>query len=347
MIPQGSRLALVLLAAASCDAGPRSSNVSGDPRPAKLRVLGANVGPSQRLAADGVVQVALSRYLLPSSVTRQSMGIVDAFGQPLGAPLVAYDPVARTVTLANPSPGKPWLIEDQLYKITLGVPEEGAEIGGFRTLDRGTLVEPFTLSFLAGPPEGKGAGEPKVSFCADVLPLLLQKCASCHSGSERASAGLLLDSSNHVAATAIGRVAHGSSNGGPATASSPGRTFVVNMPLVDRGNPANSWLLYKILMAPFPSVDAGAPPSPACQPPVPPRSLDYTPLVPVAELPEPAEQQLLRDMILGQEMPPPSPASAGYAGQPLTFAERERVRLWIAQGADVYECGACGSGKAP
>ena len=64
------------------------------------------------MPADGAVQIAFDRYLLPATVNRQSVVIVDGANQQLGpdlAPIVLYDPIARPVTLAPPT--QPWLTE--------------------------------------------------------------------------------------------------------------------------------------------------------------------------------------------------------------------------------------------
>ena len=113
-------------------------------------------------------------------------------------------------------------------------------------------------------------------------------------------------------------------------------------------DPGNSWLLYKVLLAP---------------PPVAPPSVPFTPLVcakggavapeyrPRAEgitpAPDAREQQVLRDAVLGREMPFPN-GGRDYANLPLTFAEREVLRLWIRDGARVPDdCGSCSGSASP
>ena len=58
------------------------------------------------------------------------------------------------------------------------------------------------------------------------------------------------------------------------------------------------------------------------------------------------ERTLLSDYVLGREMPYPAPGNA-YFSQPLTFQERERIRIWIARGAPVRDCGACSTSVPP
>ena len=57
------------------------------------------------------------------------------------------------------------------------------------------------------------------------------------------------------------------------------------------------------------------------------------------------ERSVLSDFILGREMPFPVVSAGGYGDEPLTFEEREKVRLWIKSlvpGGAVPECGGCG-----
>lgn len=300
---------------------------------------------------DGVVQIAFDRYLLPSTVTRQSVVIVDANRQPLPvdlSPVVVYDPVARTVTLGPPK--RPWLTKGQSYTLLLGIPQGDSDTGGLRAIDRATLADDQTrvIGFLVGEPNGVGFGEPKIDLCRDVLPIFVAKCSapSCHGSSQSAAASLVLDTSSGIEFTARGRVAQGS-NTGPllGTATPPGPHFGVDMPIIDPGNPGNSWLQYKVELGdeptnplPPPSITcAGAPQTPAPPP--------YTPLVASPQAPSDAERTVLDNYVLGQVMPYPTlDPSASYGDQPLTFDERERIRLWISQidpTSALPECGVC------
>jgi hypothetical protein len=111
------------------------------------------------------------------------------------------------------------------------------------------------------------------------------------------------------------------------------------------GTPGNSWLMYKLELAPSPTFDAGDKPVVNCG------DVDagarqatpYQPLAPLAAGGEPsdAERAVLRDYVLGREMPYPVPNATSYYDQPLTFQERETIRLWIARGAIVEQCGEC------
>jgi hypothetical protein len=305
-----------------------------------LVMIGANVGTNKPMPANGAIQLAFNRYLLPSTVTRQSITVTPVGNAPAPPPIVTYDPVARTVTLQNPSPGQPWLAEGQSYRVSVKIPSE-ADRGGLLSLDGATLAEPTSLQFLVGPPALLFFPEPKVSLCADILPIFAAKCQGngCHSDSGgKAASSLVLDTTIGIKGTALGRPAQGANTGGKAQALAPGRVFGINMPLVDPGNPGNSWLLYKMLLAPLPK--AGTPLSYTCVSPLAPSVL-YTPLTPYSQAPTDRETAVLQDYVPGREMPYPVPRPTVYEELPLTFNERELVRMWIAQGADAPDCQGC------
>jgi hypothetical protein len=310
-----------------------------------------SVGPDRPFPFDGVIQIALDRYLLPATVTRQAFVLLDSANTPLSAdkaPSVVYDPIARTVTLARPSDN--WLVEGLIYKLVLTIPEGDTDLSGVRAIDRATLRgdQPREFAFKVGPRAGVAA-EPTVSFCRDVLPIFVAKCnlPTCHGSSAVAAASLVLDTSAGVASTALNRIAQASNTGGRSVAPpAAARVFGVDMPIVDPGNPGNSWLLYKIDLA---------------RPPVKPSPATYACTEGLKERPEPfvfqpiapnarlsaddRERSILSDFILGREMPFPVSSPGGYPDEALTFDEREKVRLWIkslAPGATVPECGGCG-----
>lgn len=316
-----------------------------------------NVGGDRKLPADGAIQIAFDRYLLPSSITRQTIGILDGANQPLAAdlaPIVQYDPIARTVTLRPPK--LPWLTEGQPYKLVLASPD-GSETGGVRAIDRAKLFrdQELAFAFFVGPATGQPI-EPAVSFCRDVLPIFVGKCSSpvCHGSGDRAASSLVLDTSAGVAATALGRrVAQGANVGALPSGAAAGPVFGTDMPLVDPGSPGNSWLLYKLELARPPVVDAGPKPVIACSAGVrePATPFRFAPLVPQAQTAaDEIERAILSDYVLGREMPFPSARVTSWAQQPLTFEERQIIRLWIQGLKDNEvppECGGCGFVETP
>lgn len=317
-------------------------------------MLGTSFDATGTVPADGVIQLAFDRYLLPSTITRQSYVILDGRNQLLAAKALRtiYDPVARTVTITGPDgPGAEWLTVDQPYKLVLTVPPNAhTDVGGFRAIDRAPLQgeQPRTFVFRAAPPERaqRPLGAP-VDFCADVAPIFQTKCASptCHGPGTRAASGLVLADAEGVRRTAIGRVAHGANTSARASSPEPPeRIFGVNMALIAPGDPGSSWLVYKMELAKPPASAVARPPV-RCSPgdgasPIPPPAPDYVPLAPASFPASDAELAVLSDYVLGPPMPYPATAP-GYAHQPLTFQERERVRLWIAQGAALRDCGEC------
>jgi hypothetical protein len=333
----------------SCDAGKQHKQQTVGPA---IRVLGVNVGPDQPLPADGVIQIAFDRYLLPSTANRQSLGLVDGAHMPLPpelAPVVVYDPVARTVTLYPPK--QPWLTEGQPYTLVLGIPDGNADQGGIRAIDRATLFadQKREFAFIVGPKTG-AVVEPNVSFCRDVLPIFTAKCnvPTCHGNGDVAAASLVLDTSAGVGATAINRIAQGSNTGGRSSGAPSGaRLFGVDMPIIDPGNPGNSWLMYKIDLGRQPTLTDPAP-NIGCTNGLleTPTKFTFSPLVPQAQrTADEIERAILSDFILGREMPFPLASPGGYGDVPLTFDEREKVRIWIKNlvpGGALPECGGCG-----
>jgi hypothetical protein len=310
-----------------------------------------------------VIQLAFDRYLLPSTIRRQSYAVVDNFNKPIDILELrtVYDPVARTVTIGGPAgPGTAWLTPDQSYKLVLLTPQDpNSENGGFRAIDRAILADGQRREFVfrAGPPAGAPTNEAPSDFCADVAPIFFAKCDGqmCHGTYTTAAEGLVLTTAAGIEATAFDKVAHGA-NTGPqsASTSSVPLAFGVNMKLIERGDPGSSWLMYKLELAanstltvPRPKIDC-FPPSGA--PRIPPAAAPFTALAPATRtMPGDLERSILNELILGREMPYPAPPAAYtdpdpakvYPVIPLTFEERERIRIWIANGAQTRDCGAC------
>jgi hypothetical protein len=234
------------------------------------------------------------------------------------------------VTLSNPSTdGKPWLLPGQPYKLVLPIPTKEGDFG-LRAIDdaglegKGAVV----IGFFTSAPAGR-APDPTIGFCKDVLPVLTTNCGECHSLAPKinsaAAAGLVLDTEKGIA-FAKNRVANATNTGPRSGAGRPaGSFFPVDMPLIDPGNPGNSFLLYKMLLTP-PSetgkpidggLDCGTAPSALGAP-------DLTNGLSVGE------RGRLANYVLGLSMPALS--------TPLTEDQLERVQAWIAQGARVDDC---------
>lgn len=333
------RLALPVLS--SCDGHLDQPTVGPH-----LHVLETNLGGDKpSIASDGIIQIAFDRYVHPATTIPESAVLRDGAGAvlPMPKPLrVIYDPVARIVTIAGPEEGKPWLTEGRSYQLVLGVAPGDSDLGGFRAIDRAALEGERVFAFTARGASGGPRAIPVVDFCTDVLPLFNDKCTNgtCHAATGPNATSLILETSLGVSKTALSRVANGANTGPLAgRGAAPGRLFGVDMPIVDPSNAGNSWLLYKIELAPLPAAP-GTPPGTRCEKaqagPAPPFTASVSPR-PVSD----DERAVLSNYIRGREMPYPLVPADSYVMKPLTFEERERVRLWIASGAPTPECGAC------
>jgi len=220
---------------------------------------------------------------------------------------------------------------------------------GLRAIDGATIFPgDSTIEFpvvAAGAPQ---AAPPTVDFCQEILPLLRTSCAgpSCHGATPPGpAAGLRLDSPTSIQQTAVARAAQGANTGASAYGWPAGLHFGINMPLIDPGtgtsggNPGNSWLLYKLLLA-IPTPPSTAPSAAGCDggPATP---TDVSAMHVVAWQPPEADRAKtwldrhasLSDYVQGREMPfPLDPAALiDQATAPLTVDQLERISRWIAQ----------------
>jgi hypothetical protein len=358
--PQPRGLSLLVVAAAlvaACDQGSQQNQPVSEGPPVNL--VAASVGPNAKLPANGAVQLQFDRLLLPITVTRQNILLLDGSGNAL-APVLVYDPVARVVTLSRQE-GQPWLTPDQPYKVLVHTPT-GSDDNGVRAVDGAPLAPVDAIGFLTAAEAPQPFGEPPASFCNDVLPIYQRSCTApiCHAapapstdktrfgdkGLSAPAAGLILQTTIGVT-SAIGRVANGANTGPRTAGSEPGRVFGVDAPVIEPNNPGNSWLMYKLLLA--------KPGDPAKVPEARRTKCDGTPgTAPIAPLafaapltadtPSDNERAILGDFVVGREMPYPDMGPDGpHDSNPgLTYGELERIRLWISQGAKITEeCGAC------
>ena len=311
-----------------------------------VHVVAKNVSTSQPLPTNGRIELAFDSYLLPLSVVRQTFFLSDLRGN-FKSPLVQYDPVARIVTI-TPLQGDP-LQADQSYVVTIASPSSPSDPNGLRSID-GATIDPAqaTIEFPvvaadAGPPPAA----PTIDFCRDIFPLF-RAClgTGCHGG-EMPAAGLRLDSPLAIQATAVGQVAHGSNTGPVAGVRPSGRIFGIDMPIIDPGNgggapggnPANSWMLYKLLMA-VPSQPPEMYTATLCSGggTATPTDVSNLHLVMQPAFADPANDPArasLSDHIVGREMPFPGDPGAPLANASgtLTLDELERFSQWIEQPA--------------
>ncbi len=284
-------------------------------------------------------------------MTRQTFVLTDLTGNSYDVTSIAYDPVARSVTLRTMLAPLPACQNFRIYMLT---PAQGQGVGGLQAIDGATL-DPKTPQFLEFPvsgtcatgggdggvdggTEGGGAGGdggdagadlfPTIDFCATVMPIFRGSCSNsaCHGGSAPA-AGLRLDTSQGVIDTAINRVSIESNQGSRSAAQPPSALFGLDMPIVDstgaEGAPGNSWLVYKLMLA--------TPPS--SSPDVDFHTQPWTDL-------KASERATLGNYVTGSEMPFPMTPGAPPASEttPLSLDQIEQISFWIQQGAAVPPC---------
>jgi len=268
-------VALGGVVAAACDQGHQDDT---NPTGPFLHVTGSSASPSRPVPTNGSIDIFFDRLLQPATVLRQAFVLRNADGSVAASPLVTYDPVLRKVTLYNPnSTQQNWLNAGQTYKVTFPIPNPGDVMGGVLAIDNATLDPSADNSVgfrvcaatAADPCPAPAYQPPAIDFCNDIQPIFQNHCSAgqCHGAPPQGSktlpaAGLILDTSNGIAYTAVGRVAQGSNTGAQAAVSPPpGRIWNANMQLVHPNDPGDSWLLYKLMLAlPSPYCCAAAPP---------------------------------------------------------------------------------------
>lgn len=338
-----------MFAAAACDQGEQDD----DPREGPpIALVAANVGPDQPLPANGTPTLTFDRFLLPATAIRQSFLVRDPSGNAL-LPVIQYDPVARSVAVVNPDPAKPaWLSAGVPYSLELPAAPPDNDQAGVRAFDRAPLAAPLRIAFNVVA-EAPLPPTPDVRFCRDVLPLFQQRCSagSCHGapqdvprsprfpdGRSRPAVGLVLETPEGVARTAIGRIAVLANTGPRADTPSATRgRFAIDMPIVAPRNPGNSFLLYKLLLAGPP---AGTPPEARRA------RCDGSPGEAPASFATASdayarddERARLGQEVFGEPMPPPR--ASGENDRALTLDELQRIRAWIQAGARVEDCAPC------
>jgi hypothetical protein len=359
---------------AACDQGSQHETIL-DIGP-NLHLV-SSPGPNTPVPADGVIQLGFDRLLLPATAIRQSFVLRDPTGAVMN-PVVTYDPVARVVSISNPTTTSAWLTVGQTYSVDLTLPQSPTDFGA-RAID-GQPLDPTTqthIGFPISPPlNGADGGAPSdagnsaaallgppMCFCRDVLPIFQTYCAvpTCHgppTAQTGPAAGMVLTTATGISNTAINVPSHGSNTGPVAQPQEQqvGVPFGIDMPIVDRtcengvcsGNPGNSWIMYKLLLA-IPTEGPGSGVNACIQPST------YGPLSSSLAPTDmgPDERARLSNYILGREMPfptVPGQPSGSRANPTLTLDELERVRLWIQQGSPTPatqpgdpnpECGTC------
>ena len=141
-------LIAITAALSACDQGKQD-----DEQPAvgpPVHVIATNIGGGT-LPANGRIELAFDRLLLPLSILRQTFILQDTHGGSL-APSIAYDPVARVVTI-TPTDA---LVQGVNYQLTIASPSSPTDTNGLRAIDGAHLASSSQsqsfFTFTAGPP---------------------------------------------------------------------------------------------------------------------------------------------------------------------------------------------------
>ncbi len=223
------------------------------------------------VARDTTIELRFERHIAPSTAVRQSIRVFTGADDNALFLEPTYDPIERVVTY---EPSQP-LQAGTLYTVVVE-PKAKGNTTAFRAFDGAQLATdgpvPLTFNFKTredAPADPPGRLPPP--SCNDVVNQVFAECAAachraapdppptgCRPGEFGTDAipcmgvprqGLRLDSPAGLFLTAIGRVAHQTETGpsGGVVTANPDR-FGVQMPIVDPGNPGNSYLVYKLLV---------------------------------------------------------------------------------------------------
>jgi hypothetical protein len=356
--PPNAVLALAVLASA-CDLGPRDDAPAQGPAlhlvasyPADGQ--GTLAAPDADLTCDSptpdcpvptnlVIELRFDRFLLPSGALASGARLYTGNASNGVSLKVEYDLIERVVRLRPARSLEP----HTLY--TAEVVPGADRSQGFWAFDGAPLAEaavPLRFGFTTGggPRAVLAAPAGAPDTCETMTNGPLQRCSACHVArpSDAASPpanyppmGLDLASSGGLSDTAIGHVAHETDIGDSSIGAglrAPAR-FGVHMNLVDPGNPATSYLMYKLLRKPenfqLDASEAGC-------------VTGYH--APVAEggcaPPDADESVRLREwFVLGDAMPKDLPGDAPPASS-TTHADLVRIAAWIAAGAGCPNSGS-------
>ncbi|AUX22110.1 hypothetical protein SOCEGT47_026110 [Sorangium cellulosum] len=267
-----------------------------------------------------------------------------------------YNPVRREVTFRQ-TDGAPRLAPGTRYALTVLGPADESAPSGIRAFDGAPLRENVRIEFTvaAAPPQAMPERQPTGDFycyrdpecvatmcatdpvCAQCsiggVAIFLTACSGCHNGTN-AAAGLDLNLGapqfnevENLLATAIGHAAHQTQTGERAHVGeeSPDR-FGTAMPLIDPGNPGNSYLLYKILIGQ--------------------NAVDPTLSPDQAEQLRDEVDRLRAGFVMGMPMPPTGASFKLFASDPADPSLVPHVdgmdilTAWILNGAEPRDCSA-------
>lgn len=242
-----------------CGAGPTDFEppppalhvVQSEPRPGQGLECAPPSEPECGVPINTSITLRFDRYLRASTAVRQSISVYT--GRPensVGLLLPEYDAVERVVVYRLTQALEP----RTLYTVELGSAQDSASYG-FQAFDGAPLEAsdvPLKFNFYTRQSVQQPPVVPlePIPTCDRILEILNEAgCTTvgCHGG-KALSMGLALDTADALNETAIRRVARqtelGAVYGVPLE--DPAR-FGLQMPVIDPGQPGNSYLLYKIL----------------------------------------------------------------------------------------------------
>lgn len=246
-----------------------------------VREVLASDGSSVVLSSTSLV-LHFDRYIDAGDAIRQAVCLrssTDDVADPLSCQdglflRPSYDPVRRQLTFFQQD-DQPRLKPDTLYQLTVFSPLSGSSFG-VRAFDGAPLAQKSIVRFRTSPDTAVTEAE-QLSLSSDYcngnqclaqcgqdascaascgigIKNVLASCTlgGCHDASfdgQVPSMGLDLGSPEHIAATALARVAHQTQTGEDGDLAAVGSPrFGRAMPRIDPGNAGNSYLLYKILI---------------------------------------------------------------------------------------------------
>jgi hypothetical protein len=274
----------VAVLAGGCDVGKADLAPAQGP---KLRLVAAyplagegldcelDSGPDCGVPTDAAIELRFDRYLLPSTVVRQSIAVYSGTREHWAFLRPQYDLIERVVRYRLPDSGS-WL-RGLRYNVELLVATDEEPYGlrafdGAPLTERGSVPLKFSFRTRTGDPPPADPHEP-AGGCEETARVLTKggcHSAVCHQSvpsddcegkaARAGSSGLCVDiprmgldlsSTEAIIATAIEEVAHQTETGpsGGVALENPDR-FGVQMPVVDPGRPSNSYLIYKLLRDP-------------------------------------------------------------------------------------------------
>lgn len=254
------------LAAGGCDL---HAPVQNNDRPLVHLQASSPEAGQQNVGTELAVRLRFDRFLMPSTVLRQSVFVTPGLLDPVTGESPAgsyffeprYDPYDRVAIFGLQKGGR-WNTEVVHTVVVLPPPEAGA-VHGFRAFDGAPLDARQVVWFTTGagptdPANDVDDAPAKASWCDDVhapvelvaVRKILGRCSSvgCHGGGAPA-AQMDLSDGQAVMRTARGVLAAETAPGEQMgkTAARPA-VLGPGMPRIDPGSPGNSYLMYKLLI---------------------------------------------------------------------------------------------------